>query len=83
MTTRGVGESWPLANQNLANEEIEINSDQLRTEAQRMLEATIQHPEAIRFTFLRIMAMIEREGFQIPQDGMEFLVSNEPLKRMS
>ncbi|WP_132997091.1 hypothetical protein ABM428_04675 [Sulfitobacter sp. TCYB15] len=59
-----------------------MDSNQLRNEAQLMIEATIPHPDAIRFTFMQIMAMIEREGFQIPQDGMAFLGSNEPLSRV-
>ena len=50
-----------------------MDSNQLRYEAQRMIDATIPHPDAIRFTFMQIMAMIEREGFQIPQDGLAFL----------
>ena len=59
-----------------------MDSNQLRNEAQRMIDATIPHPDAMRFTFMQIMAMIEREGFQIPRDGMAFLDNNAPLARL-
>ena len=59
-----------------------MDSNKLRNEAQRMIEATIPHPDAIRFTFMQIMAMIEREGFQIPQDGLAFLDKSVPLVRL-
>jgi hypothetical protein len=58
-----------------------MDSNQLRNEAQRMIAATIPDPDAIWFTFMRIIAMIEREGFQIPKDGLEFLWHGGALER--
>ncbi len=48
-----------------------------------MLETTIPHSSAIMFTFMVIMAMIEREGFKIPspEDAEAFLLGNLQLIR--
>ncbi|WP_288943964.1 hypothetical protein [uncultured Roseovarius sp.] len=60
-----------------------MSSDEIRQQALQMLETTIPHSSAIMFTFMVIMAMIEREGFKIPspEDAEAFLLGNLQLIR--
>jgi len=60
-----------------------MTSDEIRAEALAMLYRTIPHPDAVRFTFMQVMAMIEREGYAIPRDGESFLKGRSHLVRVN
>ena len=62
--------------------EQDMTSEKIRTTALEMLGQTIPQADAIRFTFMQVIAMIEREGFEIPQDGEAFLSGRVALRRI-
>lgn len=56
-----------------------MDSEQIRQEALKMLDATIPQRDAIRWTFVQIIAMIDRNGFKIPTTPGDFLSGEVPL----